>query len=355
MSAMQKSLLIAGLVLVLALIYFLKPILTPFLICFLIAYLGDPLVDKLEEPKRNRSLAAGVVILLSMVVISGVVLIFLPKLIREIVEIISDIPSAIGWLQVHLGPIFKNRLGVDPFHIDLTMLRDSLLANWRSAGGAIGVILADITKSGVTLVAWLANVALVPIVTFYLLRDWDILMADVRNLLPRLWIGAADHLARECDEVLGAFLRGQLIIMSLLGSIYAFGLWMVGLEVALTIGLLAGFASLVPYLGFVVGLAAATIAALLQFQDLMPLVYVLIVFLIGQMVEGMVLTPWLMGDRIGLHPVAIIFAVLAGGQLFGFVGVLLALPLAAIIMVFLRHIHELYKESDLYDSVEEDL
>jgi predicted PurR-regulated permease PerM len=355
MSALKKTLLFVGLILILALVYLLKPILAPFLIGLLIAYLGDPLVDKMEELKLPRSLAVGVVIFVSMLVITGAVLVFIPKLIREIVEIISDIPTFIEWLQINVGPVFLDKLGIDPFHIDLKQLRDSLLANWRSTGGAIGVVLADITKSGVTLAVWIANVALVPIVSFYLLRDWDILIANVRDLLPRSWIGTADRLARECDEVLGAFLRGQLIIMTLLGSIYAFGLWVVGLEIALTIGMLAGFASLVPYLGFIVGLSAATIAAFFQFQDLMPLVYVLIVFLIGQMVEGMILTPWLMGDRIGLHPVAILFAILAGGQLFGFVGVLLALPLAAVIMVFLRHIHELYKESDLYDSIEEDL
>lgn len=355
MSALQKYLLFFGLILVMTLVYLLKPMLTPFLIGLLIAYLGDPLVDKLEEMRLRRSVAVGVVILVFMLAITGAVLVFVPMLIRELVEIIGELPTFIEWLQNHAGPFFLDKLGVDPFDIDLELLKDSLLANWQSTGGTIGVIIADITQSGVTLAAWLAGVALVPVVSFYLLRDWDVLIANLRDLLPRLWVGTADRLARECDAVLGAFLRGQLIIMALLGSIYALGLWLVGLELALTIGVLAGFASLVPYLGFIVGLAAATLAALFQFQELMPLVYVLIVFLVGQMVEGMVLTPWLMGDRIGLHPVAIIFAVLAGGQLFGFVGVLLALPMAAVIMVFLRHIHEMYKDSDLYDAVEEDL
>jgi predicted PurR-regulated permease PerM len=355
MSALQRSLLLIGLVLVLILIYLLKPILAPFLVGLLIAYLGDPLVDKLEEMKLPRSLAVALVILVFMLAITGAVLVFMPMLVREIVEIVRKLPIFIEWLQIHVGPFFLERLGIDPFHVDLKVLKESLFANWQTAGGTVGMIVADITKSGVTLAARLASVALVPVVSFYLLRDWDILMANIRELLPRLWVGTADRLAGECDEVLGAFLRGQLIIMALLGSIYALGLWLVGLEIALTIGLLAGLASLVPYLGFIVGLAAATLAALFQFQELMPLVYVFIVFLVGQMVEGMVLTPWLMGDRIGLHPVAIIFAVLAGGQLFGFVGVLLALPLAAVIMVFLRHIHDSYKESDLYDAVEKDL
>lgn len=355
MSVLQKYLLFFGLILVMTLVYFLKPMLTPFLIGLLIAYLGDPLVDKLEQMRLGRTWAVGVVILVFMLAITGAVLVFVPMLIREIVETIAKLPTFIAWLQDHVGQFFIDNLEFDPFHIDLKLLKDTLLDNWQSTGGMIGLIVTDITRSGVTLAVWLANVALVPVVSFYLLRDWDILIANSRDLLPRRWVAIADRLARECDEVLGAFLRGQLIIMALLGTIYALGLWLVGLEIALTIGMLAGFASLVPYLGFMVGLAVATIAALFQFQELMPLVYVLIVFLVGQLVEGMILTPWLMGDRIGLHPVAIIFAVLAGGQLFGFVGVLLALPMAAVIMVFLRHIHELYKESDLYDATEEDL
>jgi predicted PurR-regulated permease PerM len=148
--------------------------------------------------------------------------------------------------------------------------------------------------------------------------------------------------------VLGAFLRGQFIVMLSLGAIYAVGLWFVGLDLALLIGLLAGLASIVPYLGTIVGIGAAAIAALFQFGDVWYLVAVAAVFGVGQLLEGMVLTPLLVGDRIGMHPVAVIFAVLAGGQLFGFVGVLLGLPVAAVVMVLLRHVHDLYKESRLY-------
>ncbi len=355
MSTTQKYLLIFVLILTCVLVYLLKPILTPFLVGLLIAYLGDPLVDRLETTGLKRTLAVILIILVFMLMIAGGVLVFIPRMIRELMEIVSELPVMLAWMQSNAGPFFQDNLGVDPFHLDLEMLRTSLLEHWQGAGSTIGVIVTDITRSGISLAAGLASVALVPIVSFYLLRDWDILIGNLRDLLPRVWVSSADQLAKECDHVLGAFLRGQLLIMLMLGSIYAIGLWLVGLEIALTIGMLAGIASLVPYLGFILGLTAATVAALLQFQELMPLVYVLIVFLFGQMVEGMILTPWLMGDRIGLHPVAIIFAILAGGQLFGFVGVLLALPVAAVIMVFLRHTHELYKESDLYDTVEEDL
>ena len=156
-------------------------------------------------------------------------------------------------------------------------------------------------------------------------------------------------LMRECHEVIGAFLRGQLLVMLALAVVYSAGLMLIGVELGLLIGVLAGLASIVPYMGFVVGIGAAVIAVLFQSGlELYPLLGVAAVFTVGQMLEGMLLTPLLVGDRIGLHPVAVIFAVLAGGQLFGFTGVLLALPVAAVIMVLLRHVHDLYKLSDLY-------
>jgi predicted PurR-regulated permease PerM len=191
-------------------------------------------------------------------------------------------------------------------------------------------------------------VLLVPVVTFYLLRDWDHLVAQVRELLPRPVEPKVSALAGEIDAVLAEFLRGQLTVMAALALIYIVGLWAVGLELAFSIGLIAGLVSFVPYLGVIVGVVLASIAALLQFQDVWHLVAVVAVFGVGQMLEGMVLSPLLVGDRIGLHPVAVIFAVMAGGQLFGFFGVLLALPVAAAIVVLLRHSRDEYKRSGLY-------
>jgi predicted PurR-regulated permease PerM len=194
-----------------------------------------------------------------------------------------------------------------------------------------------------------ASFLLIIVVTFYLLRDWDVLVGRVRELLPRKTEPVIVQLAQQSDEVLGAFLRGQLLVMLSLAIVYTSGLMIIGLDLALLIGMMAGLVSFVPYLGFIVGIAAAIIAALFQFQEIMPLLYIAIVFGIGQMLEGMLLTPLLVGDRIGLHPVVVIFAVLAGGQLFGFVGVLLALPVAAVIAVVLRYLHAEYKKSALYE------
>jgi len=183
-----------------------------------------------------------------------------------------------------------------------------------------------------------------------LLRDWDILVAKVHNLLPRRAAPTASKLASETNIVLGAFMRGQFYVMLALGCIYSIGLWIVDLNLALLIGMMAGLVSFVPYLGSIVGITVACLAAILQFQDPMYLIPVSVVFMVGQSLEGMLLTPWLVGDKIGLHPVAVMFAVLAGGQLFGFLGVLLALPVASVIMVFLRHIHDIYRDSTFYSE-----
>jgi predicted PurR-regulated permease PerM len=200
------------------------------------------------------------------------------------------------------------------------------------------------------LVAFVANLVLVPVVTFYLLRDWDHMVSKVHDLLPRKWEPTTVKLAKESDEVLGAFLRGQLLVMLSLAFVYSIGLMWVGLELALIIGLVAGLVSFVPYLGFIVGILMAGVAAYMQFHELSHLLWVAAVFGVGQALEGMLLTPLLVGDKIGLHPVAVIFAVMAGGQLFGFVGVLLALPVAAVIVVILRHAQDIYRQSGLYSE-----
>jgi predicted PurR-regulated permease PerM len=189
------------------------------------------------------------------------------------------------------------------------------------------------------------NFVLVPVVTFYLLRDWDVLVAGVRKLLPPAIEPTVSDLAREIDEVLGAFIRGQFLVMLALGLIYTGGLLAIGLDLAFAIGMLAGILSIVPYLGTLVGVVAALVASTFQFQDFIHPALALAVFGVGQTLEGMVLTPKLVGDKVGLHPVAVIFAVLAGGQLFGFLGILLALPVAAALNVLLRFADAQYRSS----------
>ena len=336
------------LVFLLVLIYLLKPILMPFLVAMILAYLGDPLVDRLESLRINRMLAVTMVFVgFGLVVVLGG-LVLVPVLVRELVALMRGVPEFIIWLQDTASPLLVSYFGIDPFDIRMDVLRTQVLANWQQTGDVVTLVLAEVTKSSVALVTWVATLILIPGVGFYLMRDWDNLVSAIADLIPRDVEGTVSMLTRECDDVLSAFLRGQLLVMLLLGCIYATGLYFVGLELAIVIGLLAGIASIVPYLGVIVGIFAAGLAALFQFQDMTYVAYVGVVFAIGQILEGFVLTPLLVGDRIGLHPVAVIFSILAGGQLFGFVGILLALPVAAVIMVFVRHAHDRYKDSDLY-------
>ena len=338
--------------LLLLLIYLLQPILTPFLVGMGIAYLGDPIVDRLE-PTVGR--IGGVVIVFAglFLIMTLGVLLLIPMLAAELGTLIKNIPNFFLWLQQTASPLLVEWFGIDPFDVNMGKIKQQISGNWTEVGSIVRRLLLEITASGYALFLSLTNLVLIPVVGFYLMRDWDLLVGYLRETLPRNIEPIVSELARECDEVLSAFLRGQMLVMLALGSIYSLGLVMIGLDLALIIGMMAGLASIVPYLGFLVGIVAATLAALFQYQDLFPLVYVVIVFGIGQMLEGMVLTPLLVGDRIGLHPVAVIFAILAGGQLFGFIGILLALPFAAVIMVFLRFIHDRYKDSDYYHALDE--
>jgi predicted PurR-regulated permease PerM len=231
---------------------------------------------------------------------------------------------------------------------DLDALQQALLKHWREAGGIATQVWSSVSGSGLAVLGWLVNLFLIPVLTFYLLRDWDHLVAGIRVLLPRRSEAVWVKLAREADEVLGAFLRGQLAVMFALGLIYTTGLWLIGLDFALLIGMFAGLVSFVPYLGLIVGIAIAGFASVLQAQGFGELPWVIAVFVVGQLLEGSVLTPRLVGERVGLHPVAVIFAVMAGGQLYGFFGILLALPVASVAMVLVRHLVERYRSSGLY-------
>lgn len=350
MTTLQKTFALLLVALSLVLIYFLQPILTPFLTGIILGYLGDPIVDRLEKMKLNRTAGVLVVFMVFGALLATALLVVLPMIARELTALIRDIPLFLAWLQKTASPWLVANFGVDPFDVDFDVVANQIRDNWQQAGGVVGSVLARVTASSFAFLGYLGIVGLTPVVAFYLMRDWDGIVERIREMIPRDIEPTFVQLTKECDEVLGAFLRGQLLIMFLLGCVYAIGLYLIGLDLAILIGLLAGLASIVPYLGFFVGIIAAAIAAMIQYQELFFLVYVAIVFGIGQALEGWVLTPWLVGEKIGLHPVAVIFAVLAGGQLFGFVGILLALPVAAVVMVFIRHLHGSYLSSHYYAS-----
>lgn len=347
MSDSRKCLWFGGLAASGFLLYLLAPVLAPFATAAILAYIGDPLVDRLERLRLSRTLSVVAVFLALLLLLSLLLLVLAPLLERQLVLLTAKLPAYLDWLQQQAAPWLQKKLGLAASS-DLLGLKEYAGAHWQSAGGAVAKLAASLSRSGLSLLGWLANLFIVPVATFYLLRDWDLLMARLRALLPRQLEEEVVALARSVDDVLGAFFRGQLSVMLALGIVYTTGLWLVGLDLALLIGMLAGLVSFVPYLGFIVGIVSAGLAALMQFHDLAHPLLVLLVFGIGQLLEGMVLTPTLLGERIGLHPVAVIFAVLAGGRLFGFFGVLLALPVAAVLLVLLRHAHRRYLNSALY-------
>jgi len=348
MSDAQKWLWLAGGTGAMLLLYLLAPVLTPFFIGAALAYLGDPLVAWLEARRLSRTLAVTVVFSIMLLAIAAAAAVLVPMLEQQLAAFITKLPEYLDWLQQRALPWVQGQLGMPETALDVASIKQALTANWQQLGGISMQIAGAITRSWLTMLGWLTNLVLIPLVTFYLLRDWDKLLRRIGDLLPRRIAPAAVLLAKECDAMLGHFLRGQLTVMLVLATVYSLGLWWVGIDLALLIGLFAGTVSFVPYLGFILGIVAGGTAALVQFHDVSHVLQVLLVFGVGQLLESFVLTPLLLGERIGLHPLAVIFAVMAGGQLFGFAGVLLALPAAAVIGVLIRSAHERYRTSRLY-------
>lgn len=331
------------------LIYLLQPILAPFLTGALLAYLGSPLVDRLDARRVPRTLAVSGVFGLVIAALAALVLVLIPLIGSQIEYLQRTLPALLAWLQETSGPWLESAFGIDPDNvIDLKAIGTLIADHWRESGNIARAIIERGTQSGLAFTGFLLNLILTPVVAFYLMRDWHTVLTRIQALLPRSIAATVSQLAQECNDVLGAFLRGQLLVMLMLATFYASALWLLGLDLALLVGLVAGLFSIVPYLGTIIGIAAGVIAGLFQFGEWWPLIAILVIFGVGNIAETVILQPWLVGDRIGLHPVAVIFAVLAGGQLFGFVGVLLALPAAAVIMVLLSHAHDYYRDSTWY-------
>ncbi len=337
-----------------ALLYFLAPILLPFVSGALLAYLGDPIVDRLEKLKISRTLSVVIVFFAALLIVLPIFFFLVPLIESQIKLLIAKMPGYIDWIMVNLEPTLKDTFGISIPALEIEQLKTTFGEQFSDAGGFFKSLVRTISHSGMVVAGWAANVFLIPVITFYLLRDWDNLVAYIHDLLPRSVESTVSRLAKESDEVLGAFLRGQMLVMLALGTIYAVGLKLIGLEFALLIGMLAGMLSFIPYMGLIVGIMVAGVAIILQTQDPTNLLWVAAVFVVAQVIEGTILTPLLVGDRIGLHPVAVIFSVLAGGQLFGFFGILLALPVFAVIAVIMRHFHKTYKDSHLYDDFDPD-
>lgn len=350
---LRRIFILAGLALLLWVLYLLKPVVLPFVGAFFIAYLFSPLVDLLLKFKLPRWLAISVVFVGIGVTVTIVLWFLVPLVWKQLIYARDSLPAGIHWVNGTLLPWVSKTFNVIPMEIDTEQISKAMMDYIQTnySADSIQTVALRIAQSGLNFIQLGGVVLLIPIIAFYFLLDWDKMLQSFRRLIPRPYEHSTLSIVRECHSVLGAFVKGQFLVMLLLGIVYAVGLQLIGLEVGLIIGMVAGLASIIPYLGFAVGMIAAVIASLFQFGlDWTQLLLVGVVFMIGQMIEGYILQPFLLGDKIGLSPVAVVFAVLAGAQLAGFLGMLIALPVAAVIVVLLRHARDHYQQSNLYGS-----
>ena len=341
---------VAAAALFLLLMWVLNDILLPFVVGMVVAYFLDPVVVRLQRARMSRTMATTLVTIVAVLVAVGVVMAILPPLFGQIQSLITKAPEyfvkALGRIQPLLEPL-RGRLGLDPPSLhDL----QSEATQWAGKGLEVaGGIAGALAERGVAIINLLGLLFITPVVTFYMLRDWEKLVAAIDNSLPLEHADTIRKLTAESNAAIAGFMRGQALVCLSLGTFYGIGLTLVGLQFGLVIGLVAGAISFIPFVGTFVGGVMALGMALAQFPpDWIGVVKVAAVFVVGQMLEGNFLSPKLVGDRVGLHPVWIMFALLAGGSLFGFTGVLIAVPVAAVLGVVVRHFIARYRESALY-------
>jgi len=332
---------------VVLLLTLLAPVLMPFMVALIIAYAMHPLVERLARRGWPRWLGAGLSVTLLMLVLLAVSLLIVPVITQQVPQLSQQVPALLDRLADQLTAL-AGRFGF-VLNLDVSQLRQwvTQLVSGKESELLAG-LLSSLRIGGSALAALFGNLFLMPIVAFYLLLDWRALMGRGRSLVPPRWRDSVQGFLDETDAVLGRYLRGQLLVMGILAVFYSAGLALVGLDLALPIGVFTGLATFVPFLGFGVGLVLALLAALLEFQSFTGVALVFGVYMLGQVVESYWFTPRLVGEAIGLHPISVIFALLAFGHLFGFVGVLIALPASAVLLVALRRLKRQYMASDLY-------
>jgi predicted PurR-regulated permease PerM len=348
---MMRWIILVAVALTLYVVYLLSPILTPFLAGIVLAYLFDPLVTRMTIWKINRTIGTTLVFFVMSLLLFLAVLALVPVVIEQAIKLVTVFPKLLERIQTELVPYLNIHLGLN---INLKSLTDLSMQHAQDIGTVLAKGAGVIFGNGTAVILSLMNLILIPVIGFYLLRDWPNLMEKIRALIPRQqearWVG----LAAESNLMLGGFLRGQLAVMLANGVTYSIGLSLIGLDTGIVIGMSAGMLSFVPYLGNLIGITMALIAIYIQTGEFMPLMWVLLVFGLGQTLESVLWQPRFVGERIGLHPVAVIFAVMAGGVLFGFFGILLALPVSAILMVMARHGLQYYQHSQFYQSADLD-
>lgn len=341
---------LAGLALFLTLLYALASVLTPFVAGLAVAYFLDPLADKLETRLKSRTAATALILLAFFAIVSGLAMALFPLLQAQVAGLVTRVPEAVAAAHDLIDPLIaqaQKSLGAE----EIQKLRDGAGAFAGNAVAWLIDVLKNLFLGGKAVVNTLSLLFIMPIVAFFMLRDWDKLVVQVDELLPRASADTIRAQFHEIDATIAGFVRGQATVCLVLGTLYAVGLTLVGLDFGLLIGLGTGLMAFVPYVGMMIGLSVAFAVALIQFSDLLPFVLVGAVFAAGQTLDAAFLTPNLVGGRVGLHPVWIIFALMAGGALFGFTGVLLAVPSAAVIGVLVRFAIGRYRDSALYTGV----
>lgn len=333
-------------------LWLLGAVLTPFIVGAVLAYALNPAVTHFEAACRGRMprwAAVMLVMTVFLLAVTGLVMLIVPVILKEAPIMRQQLPMLVdrggAWTQQML-----NRFGV-PFQFNFSSLRDLMLrAMSNGDSSTVGSsVWSSLKIGGSAALSVLGNVMLIPMVLFYLLMDWKRFVFFMFKLVPCKMRGAVEHFAEDADAVLGQYLRGQLIVMLVLALYYSVGLSLFGLDLALPVGIFTGLAVFVPYLGYGTGLLLASLTGLLQMGFASTALMVAVVYGVGQVLESFYLTPRLVGERIGLHPLVVIFALMAFGQLFGFVGVLVALPCSAVLLVAVRRLREQYFRSDLYN------
>jgi predicted PurR-regulated permease PerM len=343
----QSLLWIAIGILLVALFVLLGPVLAPFVAAAIIGYVLNPGVDWLTARRIPRTSAVMLIIIATFILIIALLLIVVPILRAEIPLLQQRLPSLLDKIDAILGP-WLAQLGLK-VQLDSAGVKQMLAEKLAAGSAELGpAFLSSLKVGGMAVMGWIATIVLVPVVLFYLLLDWHAMLARLALMVPRRWISLVTSMAVEADSLLAQYLRGQLLVMLVLATYYSVALAIAGFDVALPVGLLTGLLVFIPYIGFGIGLLLAVVAAILQFDGLQGLIAIAIIYGCGQVIEGFYLTPRLVGERIGLHPLAVIFALLAFGQLFGFVGILLALPASAILSVIVKRLREHYLQSPFY-------
>jgi predicted PurR-regulated permease PerM len=343
----QMMFWLGSLLLLVLLLWLLSAILLPFVAGLAIAYLLNPLVDRLARVGVNRLAAALSIIVLAVLIFVVLILLVVPILSGQLTSFISNIPGYVTKLQTLLTdqsqPWVQKLLGAG-------FNPDKSISDLVSQGvGWLTTFLRSLWSGGRALISVFSLIVVTPVVAFYLLYDWHKMLRSVDNAVPVNQRETVRRLARECDAAIAGFVRGQSAVCVILGTFYAVALTLAGLNFGLLIGLLAGLITFIPYVGSLTGLILGLGVAVAQFWPHWgPVLIVLAIFVVGQFSEGNILSPKLVGERVGLHPVWVMFALLAFGYLFGFVGLLVAVPLAATIGVLARFGLGRYRESSLY-------